>query len=163
MINRNNKYGLKLVLSSLLILFLLVLSSSIRAQNRPARPKDPRTSTLLAEGKTFKITYYSFDTLKHSQAVPSSDEILFLNRKFFTLNVNKENNLVPDVYYASIDSSDGIVRIKFVAFSKDASGNPDIFWQGNISGNSIQGTMHWFRYNTTWMFSGVDKNSGKEK
>ena len=148
----------KLKTISLLILLIFIGSVSI-GQTR----KNNTWAAMKLEGKTFSVNIYTPDAAGKDSGNGFPDELLFAGGKFSSRKMGKLYHYKPDTYTCFLDSTKGPGVISFVAFSLSATGEMDVFWKGTLTGNSIEGTMHWFSHGQTNVFSGGLKYEGEPK
>jgi hypothetical protein len=152
---------MKILKKILLLVFLMVCSVSGWSQKKDK--KNSAWASLIIEGKTFSVNIYSLNNQQKDKENAIADELVFVGGKFYSRKMGSDFKYAPDSYSCYMDTSRGTVAVTFVAFSLDENGDVAIFWKGTVTGNSIKGTMHWFRHGTTKMFSGGLKYDGEAK
>jgi hypothetical protein len=142
---RKIKYTNKTVL--LLILVTVFCASAVWGQ-----------APLTLDGRTFIITVSSYDAGGKKVVASFPDEINFVNGELHSRKLSKEYNYLADSYSVKADSSQQKNSIYFIAFTKNEQGGIEVFWNGTVTGKTIQGTMNWFSQEMSNTFSGSLKN-----
>ena len=102
--------------------------------------KSPELRAL--DGMRFKAGIVRAD--KVGEAQPLEDELMFDNGKFISM-ICKRFNFTPAPYWMRSDGD----RVHFLAELNSPS-DGKMIWEGTLTGDRLEGTMHWIKNRWYW-------------